>query len=732
MFKKISFIALAILSSSAHATEYNKYRYNYSLVSESVPANWQKNNTEYGPWDDVGAPYACSNWSPSTSTVGKGISFVQTATDCKQDQERWAQDYEKNNIDDKIRPLGDRYTVEQTITISQDRDAAGILENWMAFDPTYTSWVDTNALYGCTSWTPNPAVYTETTNFTQTANNCRTDQDRLRQDREQERYTEEIRDVGEPIVESQTLTGQSASRPYSVVLGAWTTSGVPYACSNWSPAVETVGKGITFTQNASDCKLDQLRSRTESFKDHKTGATVPVAKPNEGRTLTNQADSREAIGTLEDWMPTTPTYTAWVNTSALNNCSNWSPASSTKTSTTTFTQTATNCTTDQTRNRQDREMEQNTGEIRNKGSLVVENQTITGQTATRNFTVTLGAWADSGSVYGCSNWSPAVSTVTIGQSFTQTATDCEQDQKRPRTESYVDHKTGQTVSAGNMVESQTLTGQSNTRTATGTKETWMTATPTYTGWVNTNTLYGCGNWSPAGSTKTTTGSFTQTATDCETDQTRQRQDRQQESTTLEYRNVGSPVTENRTLTGQSASRSYTVSLGAWTNSGAVYGCSNWSPDPSTVNSGQSFTQTATDCEQNQARSRSESYVDHKTGSTVAVSVPNESRTLTGQTSTRAATGTKIVSITPTVSITSISAAGKHKCYGTINPAGSISWSGSNVSYYTFNGTNVGLATSRSVNPGTYTVVAYSSTGHTASATGTVGTYTTSPSMNCNK
>lgn len=711
-------MAVALFSVGAHANTETKFRYNYTLVSESVPSNWQKSTTEYGPWDDASAPYACSNWSPSTSTIGKGISFVQTATDCKQNQERWAQDYEKNNIDEKTRPLGDRYTVKQTITVSQNRDAVGILENWMAFDPTYTSWIDTNALYGCTSWTPSPAIYTSTTNFTQTANNCRTDQERLRQDREQERFTEELRDVGEPIVESQTLSGQSASRPYAVVLGAWTTSGVPYACSNWSPAVETVGKGIAFTQNATDCKLDQFRTRAESFVDHKTGATVPVAKPNEGRTLTNQANNRESIGTLEDWMPTTPTYTAWVNTSALNDCTNWSPASSTKTSTTTFTQTATNCKTDQTRNRQDREMEQNTGEIRNKGVVVAENQTITGQTATRNFTVTLGAWANSGSKYACSNWSPATSTVTIGQSFTQTATDCKQDQTRPRTESYVDHKTGQTVAAGNMVENQTLTGQSNTRTATGTKETWMAATPTYTGWTNTNTQHSCSNWSPTGASRTTSGTFTQTATNCKTDQTRQRQDREQESTTLEYRNVGAPVTENQTLSNQSATRSYTVNLGVWANNGAAYECSNWSPDPSTVNSGQSFTQTATDCKQNQSRTRSESYVDHKTGSTVAVSVPNETQTLTSQTSTRTATGTKVTAITPSISSFSMTSVIYLECgmqYG-----GQFTWSGSNVSKYVISGPNGtidrGTSTSYATNKtGTYTLTAYSTTGHTVSS-----------------
>ncbi|MEG1348761.1 MAG: hypothetical protein RSD49_11990, partial [Hafnia sp.] len=54
----------------------------------------------------------------------------------------------------------------------------------------------------------------------------------------------------------------------------------------------------------------------------------------------------------------------------------------------------------------------------------------------------------------------------------------------------------------------------------------------------------------------------------------------------------------------------------------------------------SFTQTATDCEQNQTRTRAESYVDHKSGATVPVSKPAESKVLTGQTNTQTAVGTK--------------------------------------------------------------------------------------------
>jgi hypothetical protein len=40
----------------------------------------------------------------------------------------------------------------------------------------------------------------------------------------------------------------------------------------------------------------------------------------------------------------------------------------------------------------------------------------------------------------------------------------------------------------------------------------------------------------------------------------------------------------------------------WIDSGAITGCNNWSPEPSTVNLGESFNQTATNCQQSQTRS----------------------------------------------------------------------------------------------------------------------------------
>ncbi|MEG1350512.1 MAG: hypothetical protein RSD49_21015, partial [Hafnia sp.] len=281
--------AAGIIALAASLPVNAEFRYNYSLMPGNVPGNWNPIEAQFGSWKNVGSVYDCSNWSPSTSSQGKGLKFTQSATDCRQNQERWGQNYIKNNINGSIEKDGPEFTENRIVTASNKRDAIGILENWLPTTPTYTSWTDTNVLYGCTAWTPDPSAYSASTNFTQVSNGCKTDQERQRQDREKEKFTDEIRNIGTPVTERKTLGSQSASRPYSVVLGNWTDAGQSYACSNWSPAVETIGKGIAFTQTASNCKIDQTRTRTESYQDHRSGSNIPVARANENRVLSNQS-----------------------------------------------------------------------------------------------------------------------------------------------------------------------------------------------------------------------------------------------------------------------------------------------------------------------------------------------------------------------------------------------------------------------------------------------------------
>jgi hypothetical protein len=633
---KLSGMFALALSAQAHA---QTYRYNF-VLSDSVPYDWVSIDSTYGEWTNSGSVYNCTNWSPSTATIGKGVSFTQDATDCKQDQTRTGQKRHQDSRTGNIQNDGDPFTENRTIAASSQRSETGILENWSTFAPSYTDWKDTNALYGCTSWSPDPSIYTATTSFTQSSSSCSTDQTRQRQDREQEQYTQEIRNDGSPVTENQTLTSQKASRPYSVILGEWTNTTKAYDCSNWSPDPSTVGKGVTFSQSASDCKVDAARTRAESYIDHKTSTKINVAKPNETKTLTGQSDSRTATGTLENWVATDSVYGAWTNITGkvLYSCSNWSPAGSTKTTTTTFAQTATDCKTDQSRTRQDRELETNTQEVRNKGDVVTEAQTLSSQGANRSYTVSLTGWTNNGAVTSCSNWSPDPSTVTISQTYTQTATDCLQPQTRTRAESYVDHLSGATVQVLSTPQSQSIAATS-TRSAVGTKETWQATSSTYSAWVNSTDIAGCTAWSPSPSNYTVQTQFTQTGTGCSVTQTRSRQDRQIETTTGAVRNNGAAVTESQTIGGQSTTRTYLMDFSGWSWSGDNYGCTGWSPDVSTVNSGTSFTQTAT-CTRNQTRGAAGYTWTGTWTPDPAVPYRTETQAVGGQVISQTAVGTK--------------------------------------------------------------------------------------------
>ena len=83
-------------------------------------------------------------------------------------------------------------------------------------------------------------------------------------------------------------------------------------------------------------------------------------------------------------------------------------------------------------------------------------------------------------------------------------------------------------------------------------ENWQPAKPLYSEWVDVGNVSGCSNWTPDASTMLKDETFNQTAKDCIQYQTSTRQHREQETTTLAYRNVGEPVTVGRNVTANSS------------------------------------------------------------------------------------------------------------------------------------------------------------------------------------
>lgn len=308
--------------------------------------------TDWSSWVNVGSPKNCTNWLPSPSDYALGASFTQTG-DCKQDQER-------------TRLAGEK---ETRTTDTQDTRSATGTTDW-------SSWSNVGSPKDCVNWSPDTSDYALGVSFTQTGD-CKQEQERTRLAGERE--TKEI-----DVTDTRSATGTTD-------WSSWRNVGSPKDCVNWSPDVNTQIKGVSFTQTG-DCKQGQERTR--------------LAGEKETRNI-DVTDTRSAVGTL-DW-------SAWVNVGSVQNCSAWSPGTSSYALGVTFTQSR-NCEQPQKRTRGVEE------ETRN--NPVTETRQATG-------TTDWSAWTNVGGVKNCSVWTPDVGEKPLGESFTQTR-ECDQDQQRTR------------------------------------------------------------------------------------------------------------------------------------------------------------------------------------------------------------------------------------------------------------------------------------------------------------
>lgn len=305
----------------------------------------------------------------------------------------------------------------------------------------------------------------------------------------------------------------------------------------------------------------------------------------------------------EDYITTTENgaWSGWSNSGGLYSCGGWSPAPSSQTSN--YTQTR-SCSQNQTRTR-------TVYNVWKSGEKTVKtteqgSQTVS-KSQSRTISVSWSGWANSGGAYDCGSWSPSPSTVNLGSTFTQSRS-CSQNQARNRI-----YKAGSsTIATKGETRKITVT---QTQSATGSKD-YITGTSTksWSGWSNDGGIHSCSGWSPAPSSQTS--NYTQSRS-CSQNQKR----------TREIYNVwkSGKQTLKTTETGTQTvsvpqSRTVTVSWSGWSNSGGAYSCGAWSPSPSTVNQGSTFTQSRS-CSQNQTRSRI-----YKVG-TSTIATKGESRTL---------------------------------------------------------------------------------------------------------
>lgn len=211
-YKTLLSLIIAAVSAPAFSENIIRTTAPVSYVMPSELENWVLADPLYGDWINNGAIYACGNWTPLTETVTISVSFTQSATDCSQDQRRTVQAREQEKNKGIYRNTGPESEELRTVSAGMSRGAIGTKETWLASEPIYSSWVSVGELYDCLAWTPGTDTVPDGQNFTQTTNDCKQDQTRTRQDREQESTTLAYRNAGAIETENNTLQSQPSSR----------------------------------------------------------------------------------------------------------------------------------------------------------------------------------------------------------------------------------------------------------------------------------------------------------------------------------------------------------------------------------------------------------------------------------------------------------------------------------------------------------------------------------------
>lgn len=79
-------------------------------------------------------------------------------------------------------------------------------------------------------------------------------------------------------------------------------------------------------------------------------------------------------------------------------------------------------------------------------------------------------WSNVGEPTNCSNWTPSTDTVTLNETFVQTASGCTQNQSRTVTQKEKNAKTAEERTVSTKTETRTITDGTAKRAAKGTKQ----------------------------------------------------------------------------------------------------------------------------------------------------------------------------------------------------------------------------------------------------------------------
>ncbi len=286
---------------------------------------------------------------------------------------------------------------------------------------------------------------------------------------------------------------------------------------------------------------------------------ITISLSNAEYTIKYPLD-KDTIKIVNTWQLALPLYSNWVE-NPIFNCTDWLPLPESVTINTNFNQNR-NCTFNDSRTVQQREKMgssyRNVGEptIENRERNIIETRQSVGLAVNwlSVSPIIIMDWTNDGQSI-CQYWSPNLADYATNVDVTQTSTNCSQTQNRIIQNREQESTTLEYRNVGSqLTESRTLVNQTKTRVMKGTKVDWIASSPSVImDWTN-NGQATCQTWSPNLADYSTTVDVTQTSNNCSQPQNRIIQNREQESYTLEYRDVGSQITENRILENQTQTR----------------------------------------------------------------------------------------------------------------------------------------------------------------------------------
>ena len=645
-------IMASLMGGSAFASD-KSFVYRMAVDGKVAVPEWVTINYVYGNWGNVGSPHSCQDWVAPTDTVDWGESFQQSRL-CKQTQNRTETPILFNPVL-KTTKEGSTITGSRDVSTTEFRPAIGTrdyIDGERA--NAFSSWSRSSANYGCGTWSPKPDEINLFQNFTQ-SRTCSKDEMRTRDvfhvwasgEETFKRTDSEIRTVSE--VERQQSTGSKdyISGVQVASWSSWSNEGSPYNCASWSPSPDTINLNQSFEQTRS-CSQKQVSDR-DIFDVWRSGKETLNRNENRSQVIT-VTQTQDNTGS-KDFIKTTRTeaWSAWADQNAPYGCNSWSPSPDTVNLAENFVQNR-DCSQKQTRSRdvinvwesgketlKQTDNESQVITVEQERSSIGTKDYITGSSAG-----VWSAWANDGSIKNCSAWTPDVDTVNLDSAFTQSR-NCDQAQTRTQT-IYDVWASGAKTAKSTQTGTQTIE-VTQSQSATGTKN-YITGTSysSWSGWSNSGGVYSCSSYSPSTSSVNLGSTFTQSRS-CSQNQVRSRTVYnvwKNGATTVKTTESDSrtvDVTQNRSATGTKdyiTGTSYS-SWSGWSNSGGHYSCGSWTPAPSTVNYGSSFTQNRT-CKQNQTRSRTV-YNVWKSGAKTTKTTESGSQTV-NVTESRSATGTK--------------------------------------------------------------------------------------------